>query len=114
MNETAENADALAHGKTAVVVIGKRAIGTRFNVKVVNRQRETYLLDKNDNLQQRLNMWKMAVVLTMMWRLTADVTGHLPDLMADITYHNQRSFENKMQIETSLDQKYWRDKFLKQ
>ena len=52
----------------------------------------------------------MAVVSTMMW-LMADVTGHLPDSMADITYHNQRSFENKMQIETSLYQKYWREKF---
>ena len=55
-------------------------------------------------------MWMMAGV-TMMW-LMADVTGHLPDSMAgDITYHNQRSFKNKMQIETSLDQKYWQDKF---
>ena len=85
------------------MVIGKRAIGTRFNV-------ETYLLDNSDIFQQRLNMWMMAVVLTMMW-LMDDVTGHLPDSMTDITYHNQRSFENKMQIETSLDLKYWRDKF---
>ena len=51
--------------------------------------------------------------VTMMW-LMADMTGHLPDSMAgDITYHNQRSFKNKMQIETSLEQKYWRDKFRK-
>ena len=42
-----------------------------------------------------------------MW-LMADMTvvRQLPDLMTgDITYHDQ------MQIETSLDQKYWRDKF---
>jgi hypothetical protein len=47
---------------------------------------------------------------TMMW-LMADVTGHLDSMAGDITYHNQRSFKNKMQIETSLDQKYWREIF---
>ena len=87
------------------MVIGKREIGTRFNV-------ETYLLEESDILHQRLNRWMTAVVSTMMW-LMADVTGHLPDSMAGITYHNQRSFKNKMQIETLLDQKYWRDKLLK-
>ena len=55
----------------------------------------------------------MMARVAMMW-LMADVTGHLPNLMAgNITYHNQRSFRNKMQIETSLDQKYWQDKLLK-
>ena len=54
-----------AEGKTATVVSGKLAIGTRFNV-------ETYLLDKSNIFQKRLNVWMMACV-AMMW-LMADMT----------------------------------------
>ena len=46
----------------------------------------------------------LAVDLTMMW-LAADMTRHLPDLLADIICHNLRSFAREKRLETSLHMK---------
>ena len=86
MNEMAENADALARGKAAAVVIGEQAIERR-RTPTCWLNVETFLLEESDISHQRLNRWMTAVVSTMMW-LMANVTGHLPESMADITHHN--------------------------